>query len=178
MNVSIKPRLLVHPVDVDETDGSDTGLSDETPTMDSCIPLKEMYVQGVAVLPALVASENLFFLLALALYRKKLQHNNVYRYVASALVANFVTSSLGFYHFLNYYHGFEPINPNLWWALRKGEITSFNAQRDDLAVAARPGRRWCDFIYLLVTLLDFNFLCSITVLVIKLTAHVAATTPE
>lgn len=89
---------------------------------DSCVPLKETYVQGVSVLPALIALENLGFLVAVVVNRNKLKHNNVYRYVASALVANFVTCVLGFYHFVNYYYGFEPVQPNHWWALRKGEL--------------------------------------------------------
>ena len=88
---------------------------------DHCAPLRENFLQAVCVLPALVALENLIFLLAMTLHRRKLKHHTVYRYVASALVANCVVSVLGFYHFLNYYYGFEPYEPNLWWALRKGK---------------------------------------------------------
>jgi len=89
-------------------------------TEDLCVPLQKDFLRGVSVVPALVALENLFFLVAMVLYRRKLKHHTVYRYVASALVANFVVSVLGFYHFLNYYYGFEPHDPNQWWAWRKG----------------------------------------------------------
>ena len=94
---------------------------------DRCVPLQQDFLRGVSVVPALVALENLFFLLAMILYRKKLKHHTVHRYVASALVANFVVSVLGFYHFLNYYYGFEPHEPNQWWAWRKGKklLTTF-----------------------------------------------------
>ena len=86
----------------------------------NCIPLKKDYVLGLALFPALAAIENVVFLLAVVLYRKKLRTKNVYRYVASAFAANVVISILAFYHFLNYYFGFEPGTPNLWWAFRKG----------------------------------------------------------
>lgn len=88
----------------------------------SCEPFQEPVILVVSIVPACVALENMFVLLAMMGYRKKLKHNNVYRYVASCLLANIVASTLGFYHFLNYYHGFEPILPNKWWAFRKGKI--------------------------------------------------------
>ncbi|CAK8688175.1 uncharacterized protein LOC143459806 [Clavelina lepadiformis] len=87
---------------------------------ESCVPLEENYLRVVSVVPALVAVENLVILASLFCYRHKLKHNNVYRYVASALVANVVTAVLGFYHFINYYYGFETTSPNPWWAFRKG----------------------------------------------------------
>ena len=90
-------------------------------TSDNCLPLKKNFLIVLTAFPAFVAIENLVFLLAIYFYRGKLKHSNVYRYVASTLAANFVISSFGFYHFLNYYFGFEPIRPNLWWAFRKGD---------------------------------------------------------
>nr|XP_026690260.1 sphingosine 1-phosphate receptor 4 [Ciona intestinalis] len=87
---------------------------------ESCVPLKEPFIHAVSAVPALVVIENLVILLALVLYRSRLKHSNVYRYVASTLVANLVTSALGFYHFINYYYGIESAHPNHWWAFRKG----------------------------------------------------------
>uniref|UniRef100_H2Z309 G-protein coupled receptors family 1 profile domain-containing protein n=1 Tax=Ciona savignyi TaxID=51511 RepID=H2Z309_CIOSA len=87
---------------------------------ETCVPLKEPFIHVVSVVPALVVIENLVILLAIVLYRSKLKHSNVYRYVASALVANLITSALGFYHFINYYYGIESSHPNQWWAFRKG----------------------------------------------------------
>lgn len=91
-----------------------------TMTSHSCEPFKQSVVLIMSVLPAFVTLENMFVLFAMMGYRKKLKHNNVYRYVASCLLANIVSSAFGFYHFLNYYHGFEPHDPNQWWAFRKG----------------------------------------------------------
>lgn len=115
MNETIQPRLFI---DI----SLNINNSIEHSSNETCEALRETFIQAVSVVPALVAFENVFFLVALALYRSRLKHNNVYRYVASALTANFVTSALGFYHFMNYYYGFEPTAPNPWWAFRKGKI--------------------------------------------------------
>jgi len=95
---------------------------DFTNTSDLCVPFRKSYILGLLFFPALGALENLFFLTAIILHRRTLKFNNVYRYVTSALVANFLISLLGFYHFLNYFYGFEPRQPNAWWAFRKGEL--------------------------------------------------------
>jgi len=89
-------------------------------TEGECVPLQETYVQVVSSLPAIVVVENGLFLYAVIHYRATLKHNNVYRYVASALAANIVLSAFGFYHFINYYYAFEARDPNSWWAFRKG----------------------------------------------------------
>ena len=89
-------------------------------TTDECVPLKKSYVLGLSLFPAFAAMENLVFLFAIILHRTTLKLNNVYRYVASALAANLLISVLAFYHFLNYHYGFEPHQPNSWWAFRKG----------------------------------------------------------
>ena len=86
-----------------------------------CEPYKDKVILSMSFVPALVVMENAFILAAMLVYWHKLKHNNVYRYVASCLAANIVSSAFGFYHFLNYYHGFEPHQPNQWWAFRKGD---------------------------------------------------------
>lgn len=91
-----------------------------------CEPLKQSYLLVVSVAPGLVAVENLAFLFAVLLYRKKLKHNNVYTYVTSALIANVLTSLWAFYHFFNYYFGIESKEPTHWWAFRKGMTAGFS----------------------------------------------------
>nr|XP_039270971.1 uncharacterized protein LOC120345547 [Styela clava] len=91
-----------------------------------CEPLKQSYLLVVSVAPGLVAVENLAFLFAVLLYRKKLKHNNVYTYVTSALIANVLTSLWAFYHFINYYFGLESKEPTHWWAFRKGMTAGFS----------------------------------------------------
>ena len=98
----------------------DNLISTMTNNTSDCEPYKEKIILAMSVVPALVAIENAFVLVAMLVYWHKLKHNNVYRYVASCLAANIVSSVFGFYHFLNYYHGFEPHQPNQWWAFRKG----------------------------------------------------------
>lgn len=85
-----------------------------------CGPLTKPYLLIVSIGPGLVSIENLVFLFAVLLYRQNLRHNNVYRYVTSALIANLLTSLWAFYHFLNYYYGLESKTPTFWWAFRKG----------------------------------------------------------
>lgn len=92
-----------------------------TAVQEQCVPLHHLYVILVSFLPALALLENCTFLVAVLMYRRKLKHNNVYTYVTSALCANILSSLWAFYHFLNYYFGFESIEPTPWWAFRKGK---------------------------------------------------------
>ena len=93
-------------------------------TSDVCVPLRKPYILGLSFFPAFGALENLLFLFAIVLHRRALKFNNVYRYVASAFSANLMISLLAFYHFINYFFGFEPSEPNAWWAFRKGKVLS------------------------------------------------------
>lgn len=93
---------------------------------DICGPLSKPYLLFVSAGPAMVSVENLVFLFAVLLYRKKLHQNNVYTYVTSALIANLVTSLWAFYHFLNYHYGLESAEPTFWWAFRKGITAGFS----------------------------------------------------
>ena len=92
---------------------------------DICLPLKKPFLNAMMALPALVALENLFILLAMLSYKEKLKKRNLNMYVASTIAANFIIGTVTFYHFLNYYYGFESYQPNLWWAFRKGKFSVF-----------------------------------------------------
>lgn len=88
---------------------------------DDCLPLKKSFLLPLMFVPALVALENICVLLVMISHWETLSKRSINAYVSSMVTANFLLSLMIFYHFLNYYFGFESVDPTLWWAFRKGE---------------------------------------------------------
>ena len=86
------------------------------------MPLKYPLRPVVLGILALITLENGFFVLVVIMYRNKLKHNIIYRYVSSGLFANIAYCLSIFYHNLNQYVGFQKNDAVYLWAFEQGML--------------------------------------------------------